>query len=262
MPTARVLLIDPDRDALATMQRALAEAGFPNVAAVPSGSFALTMLERDRPDIIVSRARVPDIDGWELCSIVRSDPTMAGVLFLLLAGPGDEMPETAFAEGPDRMLVGEFTLATIVGEVASLLGPSGPGPAPSAPARPPRAESAHGLRGSLGVMDLPDLVQAIALGNKTGHLALTLEAGPGGLVFERGRIIHAEFGGVTGERAFTAMVVTAHREAGGSFVFNPADAIAPNAPRTVERSVKQLLLGTAAEIDEGRAGSAAIAPLT
>src|SRR2546422_387444 len=62
----RVLLIDPHRDGPAAPQQALGDAGLTNVAAVPSGSFALTMLERDRPDLIVSRAGVPDIDGYEL----------------------------------------------------------------------------------------------------------------------------------------------------------------------------------------------------
>ena len=71
--------------------------------AVTSGSFALTMLERNRPDLIVSRVGVPDIDGYELCSIVRKDPLMTGVLFLLLASPGDEAAATMLEgqAGPD-----------------------------------------------------------------------------------------------------------------------------------------------------------------
>ncbi|MGH7393549.1 MAG: response regulator, partial [Candidatus Rokuibacteriota bacterium] len=117
----RILVIDANRPMLGALERALAGAGFRNVTGVTSGSFALTMLERDRPTLIVSRARVPDVDGWELCSIVRSDPSMAGVLFLLLAGSGDDVPEGALDGGPDRMLVGEFTPETIVAEVGSLL---------------------------------------------------------------------------------------------------------------------------------------------
>lgn len=257
---ARVLVIDPDRGSLIALQRALAEAGLPNVAAVPSGSFALTMIERDRPDLIVSRARIADIDGFELCSIVRSDPSLRGVLFILLAGPDEDVPAGAFTEGPDRMLVGEFTTNTIVSEVVSLLRTgSAPPPAPVPPPVPPPAQS---LRGSLGIMDLVDLTQAIALGGKTGTLVLGLAAGPGLIVFERGKVVHAEFGGVSGQRAFTALVAAAHRQAGGSFVFNPLDSLAPGLPRTIARAVKQLLLDSATEIDEGRAGPPAIAPIS
>jgi CheY-like chemotaxis protein len=254
--TARVLVIDPDRESLVELQKALADAGITNVAAVPSGSFALTMIERDRPNLIVSRGRVSDIGGFELCSIVRSDPALSGILFLLLlAGPEEEVPPGALADGPDRVLVGAFTTDTIVSEVVSLLRPeeAAGAAAPDAP---------QNLRGSLGIMDLPDLTQAIALGGKTGALTLALAAGPGLIVFERGRVVHAEFGALRGERAFTALVATAHRQEGGSFVFSPLEALAPGLPRTITRPVKQLLLDTAAEIDEGRAGPTALAPIS
>src|SRR5207245_3069999 len=101
----RVILIDPDRTALAAMQAALAQGGFNDVLAVTSGSFALTMLERNRPDLIVSRVGVPDIDGYELCSIVRKDPLMTGVMFLLLARSGAEATATMPADTQDQLLV-------------------------------------------------------------------------------------------------------------------------------------------------------------
>src|SRR5437870_881039 len=118
----RVILIDPDRTALAAMQAALAQGGFNDVLAVTSGSFALTMLERNRPDLIVSRVGVPDIDGYELCSIVRKDPLMTGVLFLLLASPGDEATAIMPEDKPDQTFVGDLLLTVIVSEVANFLG--------------------------------------------------------------------------------------------------------------------------------------------
>ena len=105
-------------------------------------------------------------------------------------------------------------------------------------------------------MDLAEVAQAIALGGKTGHLVLALAAGEGTVVFDRGRIVHAEFGQLVGEPAFTALVVTSHRAPGGTFFFNPMEA-ATSFQRTIERSVESLLLSTAAGIDEGRADTAA-----
>jgi CheY-like chemotaxis protein len=256
---ARLLLIDPDRGTVAALQEALAVAGLTDVSAVISGSFALTMLERDRPDLIVSRARIPDIDGYELCGIVRSDPEFTGILFVVLADAEDEVPAGAFEEGgADRILVGAFSPETIVTEVRSLLAArtipeseSESEPVPVAVAAAP-----GGLRGSLDVMDLAEVAQAIALGGKTGHLVLALASGEGTVVFDRGRIVHAEFGQLVGEPAFTALVVTSHRAPGGTFFFNPMEA-ATSFQRTIERSVESLLLSTAAGIDEGRADTAA-----
>jgi len=252
---ARLLLIDPDRGTVAALQKALAVAGLTDVSAVVSGSFALTMLERDRPDLIVSRARIHDIDGYELCGIVRSDPEFTGILFVVLADAEDEVPAGAFEEGgADRILVGAFSPETIVTEVRSLLAAR---TIPESEPEPvPVAAAPEGLRGSLDVMDLAEVAQAIALGGKTGHLVLALASGEGTVVFDRGRIVHAEFGQLVGEPAFTALVVTSHRAPGGTFFFNPMEA-ATSFQRTIERSVESLLLSTAAGIDEGRADTAA-----
>jgi len=248
---ARLLLIDPDRASVAALQKALAEAGLTDVSAVISGSFALTMLERDRPDLIVSRARIPDIDGYELCGIVRSDPEFTGVLLVVLAEAEDEVPAGAFDEGgADRILVGAFSPETIVTEVSSLLAARAPEPEPVPVAAP------QGLRGSLDVMDLAEVAQAIGLGGKTGHLVIAVTSGEGTVFFDRGRIVHAEFGRLVGEPAFTALVVTSHREPGGTFCFNLMEG-ATSFQRTIERSVDSLLISTAAGIDEGRAGTAA-----
>lgn len=261
----RVMLIDPDRTALAALQEALARGGFTDVLTVTSGSFALTMLERKRPDLIVSRVGVPDIDGYELCSIVRKDPAMTGMLFVLLASPGDEGAPTMPEDKPDQTLAGDLPLTAIVSEVANLLEhaaqPAVPTSGPAAHGGQPPPDGAHGLRGSLAVMELPDITQAIALGHKTGQLVVTLSAGRGVLFFDRGRVVHAEFFGLIGETAFAALMVAAHGEASGNFAFNPLDATAANGAKTIHRELKQLLLSAAAEIDEGQA-DAAVAPIS
>lgn len=243
---ARILLIDPDRRALVALQKALREAGFTSVTAVPSGSFALTMVERERPDLVVSRVRVPDIGGLELCAIMRSDPALRGLRLLLLADDPQEVPAEQIATSVDGVLVGETEPARLVQAVQRLLaGEAGPGPAVR---MAPRA-----LRGSLGVMDLAEVTQAIALGTKSGQLALTLTAGPGVIVFDRGRVVHAQFGRLRGEAAFSALLTAAHREGDGSFCFNPVAGETDGGAdqeRTIDRSLGSLLLSTAAEIDE------------
>jgi len=252
----RILLIDGDRARLAALELALGEAGYGGVAGVSSGTFALTMLERDRPDLIVCQARLPDFDGYELCEIVRSDPALRGVLILLLAGPEDELPGPASEIGADRFLVGEFTLAAVVAEVRTLL----PQDARALAAAPPAAP-AHDLRGSLEVMELADLVQAIALGGKTGHLVLTLGGRQGQIAFERGRVVHAELGALAGEAAFAALLAAARQAPDGTFCFIPLDRRAASLPRTIARAVDQLLLDAAAAIDEGRLRPAGAEPV-
>jgi len=272
----RLLLIDPDRDGLDALHAALRRAGFEDVATVTSGAFALTTLERNRPDLIVSRAGVPDIDGYELCAIVRNDPSMTGVLFLLLEGPGDHATEPRHEDKPDQVLAGDLPLATIVAAVAVLLqqddepeaeteasaavveiAPAEPERAPAAVAGPVEAASPDAFE----LMKLADAMQEIVVGQQTGRLVLTLRSGRGVIVFERGKVVHTEFFGLIGEIAFAALLVAAHGEAQGGFAFEALTALPANAMRTINRDLKQLLMSAAIGIDEGRTG-AAVAPVS
>ena len=108
-------------------------------------------------------------------------------------------------------------------------------------------------------MKLAEAMQEIVVGQKTGHLVLTLRSGRGVIVFERGKVVHAEFFGLIGETAFAALLVAAHGEAQGTFAFEALTALPANAMRTINRDLKQLLMSAAIGIDEGRTG-AAVAP--
>jgi CheY-like chemotaxis protein len=312
---SNVLLIDLTGSDATALHMALGRAGH-RVTAVGTGLFALTMVERDRPDIIISPTNVSDIDGYELCSIIRSDPATHNVPFLLLAGPDGGDAGAASRVAATGMIAHGTPVDTIVTEVARRLGreiepalidgPAGPrresgiglpvvtsarasdaavivdgvvdrprasdggarpqkddvageavvnanSPAPRGPAAGPT------FQGSLDIMDLADLTQAMGNSGKTGHLTVRLPHGDGVIVFEAGRVVHAEHDGRFGEAAFGTLVSAAHRDS-GQFSFTPLDRYSAIAPRTIHRSIEQLLLSIAADIDEGRTGAAAIAP--
>jgi hypothetical protein len=145
--------------------------------------------------------------------------------------------------------------------------PARPLAAPVAAGPPAKSGAEAGrssFQGSLGVMDLTELTQVISLGVKTGELLLSLSGGEGSILFEAGRVVHAEFAGKAGEPAFAAMVDASQREGEARFCFNRAEREAlAGRPRTISRSVEQLLLSVAQEMDErtqgadGRRGAAA-----
>jgi len=264
-PKARILIVDADPAKLNVLKAALMQAAYQVVSAT-SASFALTTLERDRPDLIVSGNRTEDMDGVEFCSIIRSDPAIHDIPFLLLSGPKRPTPWAVAQAGVDMLLAGDFVVSAVLDRIAKLLrnlaiqrpevGPPGAA-APSPRAATPRPDpAARTFEGSFGVLDLTEVTQAIALGGKTGRLALRLSAGEGALLFDGGRVVHAEFDGRTGEAAFAAMVATAQHDPEGSFRFKPTAELPGGAsPRTIQKSVDQLLLSVASEIDEGQAAA-------
>ena len=73
------------------------------------------------------------------------------------------------------------------------------------------------------------------------------------IAFDSGRIVHAEVGNITGETAFQSLVAASRRDVGGKFCFIPsAPRDLANVPKTITRSVAELLSGAAQAINEGR----------
>jgi CheY-like chemotaxis protein len=342
----KVLIVDPDAARAATVGDAFAASGA-QPAVAPSASFALTMLEWNQQDVIISRARLGDMEGHELCAIVRSDPSTKEVRFVLVVGPGENVPRQTAAAGVDLLLPDALSNTTVVTRVVQLVRrqqeattptasvtpppppvitppppkpaapprviappPATPAPAPPRPpiappsrplqpttpppqwsippivrptlapappaARPtqsaPAATSsapapatptmagldtvgthsgARTFQGALGVLEIEELTQAIAVGGKTGRLLLVLNSGGGLIVFEDGRVTHAEYGGQAGESAFSALVAASHREPGGKFCFIPVQQNELRTqPKTIVRGVDQLLLDVARAMDE------------
>jgi CheY-like chemotaxis protein len=312
----KVLIVDPDASRAATLTTALIASGAqPTVA--PSASFALTMLEWNRHDVIIGRANVGDMDGPELCAMLRADPSTVGVRFVLIAsgvtpaqasqtGIDLVIPDGLIgpaivtrvmhlmrrdADSPAPVAVSTPPLALVVSPAAAPEVETAPAPppvpvpsppvpppvsaAPAAAAASPTANPVKGaappppplteleavgmngatrtFQGALGSLSLEDLAHAIAKGSKTGRLLLVLGSGGGMIAFDSGRIVHAEIGNATGETAFQSLVAASHRESGGKFCFIPsAPRDLANVPKTITRSVAELLAGAAQALNEER----------
>ncbi|MCG8457601.1 MAG: response regulator, partial [Holophagales bacterium] len=68
----------------------LLEARGAEVLLAPGGLYALTMLEREQPDLILTRADLGDMTGGDLCSMVKRDFSLGQTpVVLLTAGPGE-----------------------------------------------------------------------------------------------------------------------------------------------------------------------------
>ncbi|MGH7353630.1 MAG: DUF4388 domain-containing protein [Candidatus Rokuibacteriota bacterium] len=274
----KVLLVDPDGSRVSTLREALTAAGA-EVSVAPGGTFALTMLERNRQDAIVSRARIDDMEGHELCAILRSDPEARDVRFVLVAGQDDVDPAQTAAAGIDLVVPPSLDASVVLSIIVQLVRRDHELPRQKAvreagetvlvdgAAAPPPAQvngaplPSRTFQGSLGVMGMEELTQAIAVGGKTGRLILALGSAGGLVAFESGRVVHAEFGETLGEEAFGALLAVSMQERSGKFCFIPSDASALAAmPKTIAKSVEQLLLSAAVELD-ARAPAAAHTPL-
>ncbi len=270
---AKILVVDANQQSRGALVQALLEAGY-EVASADGGGAALGMLEWEQPDLVVATARFGDMDGFELLTRLRRDPTGRETPFVLLAAHNRPIALAAAEAGADMTITGEYTLPSVVSRIGDLLAQrnsqDGPGRAglwaasgttgSSEPlwaaldtAQPlgSVAPTTPGFSGSLNAMDVTELIQALSVGGKTGSLVISLAAGEATVVLEAGFVVHAAYSGRTGEQAFGALVAAAQRESEARFRFSLADRQGlGQVPRTLSRTAEQLLLSIAVGIDE------------
>jgi hypothetical protein len=94
-------------------------------------------------------------------------------------------------------------------------------------------------------MGLPDMVQVLWHGRKTGALKIRSQAGSGEIHFVNGNIYNALYGNQRGEEAFYAMLALAQ----GDFVLDP-NFVAPQ--ELFNKSPEALLLEGMRRLDEAQ----------
>ena len=80
-----VLVVDDLPGTLGLLNEAL-EAGGYTVLLAQSAAFALSIIERIIPDIILIDAIMPGMDGFELCRIMKRNAALAGVPIIFMTG--------------------------------------------------------------------------------------------------------------------------------------------------------------------------------
>src|SRR5208283_392742 len=79
----KILIVDDETDALEVLGFKLREAGFTPIFA-KDGARALTAARNERPDLMVLDLMLPEVDGLEVCKILRRDPATASLPILML----------------------------------------------------------------------------------------------------------------------------------------------------------------------------------
>lgn len=80
---AHILVVDDSKTVRVITEKALRERGY-DVTSVATGEAALTALQQKLPDVIVLDVELPDVDGFEICRRIKSDPSMHRVPVLVL----------------------------------------------------------------------------------------------------------------------------------------------------------------------------------
>ena len=80
-----ILLVDDQPSTLAPLIEAIEAAGY-TVLLAASASFALTVIERITPDLVLVDAIMPEMDGFELCRVMKRHAALAVVPIIFMTG--------------------------------------------------------------------------------------------------------------------------------------------------------------------------------
>jgi DNA-binding response OmpR family regulator len=81
----KILVVDDDRNLLYAYTRILEYAGYPTLEA-STGEDCLRAAARERPALILLDVMLPDMNGFEVCRRIKSDPALVRTLVLHVSG--------------------------------------------------------------------------------------------------------------------------------------------------------------------------------
>jgi PAS domain S-box-containing protein len=85
------------------------------VTAAATGEKALAMAAEQVPDAVLLDISLPDMDGWEVLTTLRSDPRLTGTAILVLSGLDE--PSKALRMGADRFICKPVDVITLSDEI-------------------------------------------------------------------------------------------------------------------------------------------------
>jgi response regulator RpfG family c-di-GMP phosphodiesterase len=228
----RALLLDPDPEETTVLELRMIEQGF-EVLLARSVEQAQKLLEKGDVEVVISEIDLPPSDGFALLSDARQKSwgqKLPWVFVTSRSGRADA--QKAFELGAADFMTKPIAADVLVAKLKQII-----------EREAGRGGASRGVAGSLLEMGLPDMVQVLWHGRKTGSLKIRSGANAGEIHFVDGAIYNALFSNLRGEEAFYAMLALTE----GDFVLEP-NFRAPQ--QVIQASPEALLLEGMRRFDE------------
>jgi response regulator RpfG family c-di-GMP phosphodiesterase len=192
----RALIVDADPEETTLLELRLLEQGF-EVRSAHTAEQALKILDAGDIEIVCCEIDLRPIDGFALFEQVRKKPWGQNLPWIVLSGrPGRAEAQRAFELGASDVMTKPVSADLLVAKMKQLL------------ERQASASGARGrgVNGSLSEMGLPDMVQVLWHGRKTGSLRIRSGQTTGEIHFVNGNVYNALWRELRGEEAFYEML--------------------------------------------------------
>lgn len=234
---ASLLLVDPDPEELTNLELKLVAEGYTVLTARTSAKAARHVLSK-LVDLVICETALQPVDGFVLCESLKKDGRTAKLPVIFLSDQSDaESVNRGFALGAKDYIVKPYAFELLLAKIQHAL------ETVPAESRTP----SRGVSGSLSEMGLPDIIQILTAGRKSGALKVTYDAGEGVIYFQDGAIVDAESSAGWGEEAVYELLGVDE----GDFEL---DSNLRASQVTIDRSTEGLVLEGMRRLDQDRAG--------
>ncbi|MEZ4225573.1 MAG: DUF4388 domain-containing protein [Polyangiaceae bacterium] len=200
-----VLVVEPDPEEATILELRLVAQGF-EVKVARAADQALRIAEHGDVRYVLSETELAPFDGFELLARLKRSDAGRDIPFMFVARQSDAAAvDRGFALGAQDYVVKPTSGDVLAGKLRRLAHAA------------PRADISSGVAGSLSDMALPDLVQILHHGRKSGRLRVRSGPDEGEVHFQDGRIVHAICQDKRSEEAFYELLTFAE----GSFALEP-----------------------------------------
>ena len=133
----KVLVVDDSLSVRKVVEKALESRGL-QVLAAASGTEAIAMIDRDRPDVVICDVILPDKDGYQICQYVRTHPALGSTPVLLISGIDNGTVQARAAEvRSNEVMFKPFGVEDLIRKIDYLLAGRSNGAKPPATAAAP-----------------------------------------------------------------------------------------------------------------------------
>src|SRR5437762_8791697 len=120
MKTA-ILVVDDEPEAVELVEFNLKQAGF-DVTTAADGEEALKKAKATLPGLIVLDLMLPEIDGLEVCKLLRRDPATSGIPIIMLTAKAAEIDRVLGLElGADDYITKPFSPRELLLRIKNLM---------------------------------------------------------------------------------------------------------------------------------------------
>lgn len=117
----KILIVDDDLTLRRILHNSLEQRGY-QVVSVGSGKDALARFSQDVPDIIVSDVSMPEMDGFEFCRQLRSQPSGKLIPFIFLSAKNELNDRVqGHTIGADNYLTKPFEMKELLANIEALI---------------------------------------------------------------------------------------------------------------------------------------------